>query len=155
MGQHLENYSVSWKKQQILSLYRCPRRKGQNYWRWYISHSKQKEYIYMCSFLHCFGVRCISLYSNTGHTVQTSNTPCPYVSCEVHRGWQWDFQKHILLANNTSNNKKPASETVHNISFTSTILELYSETVLSWKVFGIRDMYMHIFLPRMANTITS
>jgi hypothetical protein len=39
----------------------------------------------------------------------------------------------------------PVLETVCNISFLTTILELYSERALSREQFGIRRMYVHNF----------
>jgi hypothetical protein len=30
-------------------------------------------------------------------TVQTSNTPCPHMSCKVHWCWRWNFRKCIIL----------------------------------------------------------
>jgi hypothetical protein len=49
----------------------------------------------------------------------------------------------------------PVLETVRNISFLTTILELYSEISLSRKMFGIGHMYIHTFLLRMTVTMTS
>jgi hypothetical protein len=49
-----------------------------------IGHSKQeKMFVHMCPIVNGFRDRAVSLYS-TLHTVQTSNTPCPHTSCEVH-----------------------------------------------------------------------
>jgi hypothetical protein len=50
-------------------------------------------------------------------------------------------------------NNKSVLETVCNISFLSTILELYSEISLSQKTFGMGHMYT--FLLRMTDTVTS
>jgi hypothetical protein len=49
----------------------------------------------------------------------------------------------------------PVLETVRNISFLSTILELYSEITLSRKRFGIGHIYIQNFLIRMTDTMTS
>jgi hypothetical protein len=49
----------------------------------------------------------------------------------------------------------PVLEMVRNMSFLSTILELYSEIALSQKPFGIGHMYIYMFLPRMTDTVTS
>jgi hypothetical protein len=49
----------------------------------------------------------------------------------------------------------PALETVRNISFLSTIFELYSEIFLSRKPFGIGHMYIYTFLLRVTDTMTS
>jgi hypothetical protein len=46
-------------------------------------------------------------------------------------------------------------ETVRNISFLSTILEVYSEIALSRKPFGIERMYIYTILLRMTDTVTS
>jgi hypothetical protein len=45
--------------------------------------------------------------------------------------------------------------TLHNISFVSTILEMFSEISRSRKTFGIGHMYMYTFLVRMTDTMTS
>jgi hypothetical protein len=37
----------------------------------------------------------------------------------------------------------------------STILELYSEIALFWKLFGVGHMYINTFLFRMTDTVTS
>jgi hypothetical protein len=49
----------------------------------------------------------------------------------------------------------PVSEAVGNISFLSTVLELYSETALSRKPFGIGHMYTYNFLLGMTDNMTS
>jgi hypothetical protein len=49
----------------------------------------------------------------------------------------------------------PVLETVRNISFLSTILELYSEIGVSRKPFGIGHMYIYTFWLRTADTVTS
>jgi hypothetical protein len=49
----------------------------------------------------------------------------------------------------------PVLDTVRNISFLSTILELYSEITLSQKPFRIGHMYITLFLLRLTNNMTS
>jgi hypothetical protein len=46
------------------------------------------------------------------------------------------------------------AEIVRNISLLSTVLEVYSEIVLSRKPFGTGHMYIHTSLLRMADTLT-
>jgi hypothetical protein len=49
----------------------------------------------------------------------------------------------------------PVLETVRDISFLSTILELYSEITLFRKPFGIGYMYIYTFLLGMTDTMAS
>jgi hypothetical protein len=49
----------------------------------------------------------------------------------------------------------PVLETVRNITFLSTILELCSEIAVSRKPFGIGHMCIYKFLLRMTDTMTS
>jgi hypothetical protein len=49
----------------------------------------------------------------------------------------------------------PVLETVHNISFLSTILVLYSEISLPREQFGIGHFYIYTILVSMTDTMTS
>jgi hypothetical protein len=57
-----------------------------------VCFSKQKLYMYMRPIPNGSWDRAISLYN-----VQTSNTPCPHMSCKVHWCWRWNFRKCIIL----------------------------------------------------------
>jgi hypothetical protein len=52
-------------------------------------------------------------------------------------------------------NNKNGIKTVHSLSFLPTILELYSEIALSQKPFRTGHMYIHTFMLKMADIMTS
>jgi hypothetical protein len=69
----------------IPTLHRTSQEDRSVFWEVTVSFilSKKKVYMYMCPIANDFRDRAISLYS-TLYTVQTSNTPSPHTSCQVH-----------------------------------------------------------------------
>jgi hypothetical protein len=118
--------------------------------------TSKKKHMHVCPIPNGVRDRTISLYI-TLCTVQTSNTSCTHTSCKVYWCCRWKFRKCIILGK-----LYQPSETVRNISFLSTILEVYSAITLSRKQFGIGYIYIYIyiytyihFLLRMADTMVS
>jgi hypothetical protein len=107
-----------------------------------------------CWWWHC-RVLCkmLHIFTNAEYAVY-----CPHIRWKFHWGWRSNFRKCVILGKlyQICHLKKyiPVLETVRNISFLSTILELCSEKALSRKVFGIGH-YIYTFLLRMTDTITS
>jgi hypothetical protein len=100
--------------------------------------------VYMCPIPNGFRDRALSLYSRL-YTIQTSNTPCPHTSYKVYWCWRRNFRKWIILRKlyQLCHWNDTILETVRNVSFLSTILELYSEIAQSQKAFAIGHMYIY------------
>jgi hypothetical protein len=121
-----------------------------------IGHSRQKWCImYMCPSPNCFWDRAISLYSTlyrraTCH-VLTWVAKCIHVNSGIFENILYYVNPAIFVTWRRNTGVKSVS----NISFLSTILEMYSEITLPRKRFGVEHVYIYNFLLRMTYTMIS
>jgi hypothetical protein len=103
-----------------------------------------------------------SVVKNASHLHKCRNMliRCPHASCKVRWCWRWNFRKCIILHKlyqlcHLNNKYRYVLETIHNISFLPTILELCNEIILSRKSFGIGHMYIYNSFYRMTDNMAS
>jgi hypothetical protein len=111
----------------------------------------KKVYTYMCPVPNGYRDRAISLYRRATRHVLTRVAKC----IDLDGGIFENVLTLDKLYQLCHLNKILVLETVCNISFLSTILELYSGLALSRKSFGIGHMYIYSMLLRMTDTMTS
>jgi hypothetical protein len=68
----------------------CPRRKGQHSVRSHYRSFSEKKCICTCVLFR-------TVSEIVQYTVQTSNTPCPHMSCKARWCWRWNFRKFVTL----------------------------------------------------------